>query len=114
MAGPFKSNGMVGAVRFSTDWKKLVVKSEVGKCVEVRDIQSRKLEGRVGGYCEVAEGARASMLWTNNNKTILAAFSFTKDVPAQAIYEFNASTLETVGTPFEGPVKSSHMTLSLT
>jgi hypothetical protein len=107
---------MVGAVRFSTDRKKLAVKSEVGKCVEVRDIQSQKLEGRVGDIVkwQKARARRAPMLWTNNNKTILAAFSFTKDVPAHAIYEFNASTLETVGTPFEGPVKSSRMTLSLT
>jgi WD40 repeat protein len=32
----------------------------------------------------------------------LAAFSFTEDVYAKTIYEFDASTLETVGTPFEG------------
>jgi WD40 repeat protein len=105
VAGPFKSKDWVGAVRFSTDSKKLVLKSDVGKCVEVWDIQLQKLDVRVGGHCEVAEGTRAPMFWTNNNKTILAAFSFTKDAPAHTIYEFNASTLETVGVPFEGHTK---------
>ncbi|KAG1758191.1 hypothetical protein EDD22DRAFT_957142 [Suillus occidentalis] len=36
--------GMVGAVRFSTDSKKLTFKSDVGKCVEVWDIESQKLD----------------------------------------------------------------------
>ncbi|KIK45933.1 hypothetical protein CY34DRAFT_471836 [Suillus luteus UH-Slu-Lm8-n1] len=40
-----------------------------------------------------------SMFWTNTNSTI--AFSFTGD-PARTVYEFDASTLKTVGTPFEG------------
>ncbi|KIK31549.1 hypothetical protein CY34DRAFT_103143, partial [Suillus luteus UH-Slu-Lm8-n1] len=40
VAGPFKSISMVGAVRFSTDSKKLALKSDVGKCVEVWDIES--------------------------------------------------------------------------
>jgi WD40 repeat protein len=49
VAGPFKSIGMVGAVRFSTNSKKLALKSDVGKCVEVWDIESQKLDVRVGG-----------------------------------------------------------------
>jgi WD40 repeat protein len=102
VAGPFESIGMVGAVRFSTDSKKLALKSDVGKSIEIWDIESQKVDVRVGGYCEVAEGTRAPMFWTNKNKAILAAFSFTKDAPAHTIYEFDASTLETVGIPFEG------------
>ncbi|KAG1807281.1 uncharacterized protein BJ212DRAFT_756726 [Suillus subaureus] len=41
------------------------------------------------------------MFWTKN---IIAAFSFTGTIDALAmtIYEFDASTLQTVGTPFEG------------
>ncbi|KAG2739959.1 WD40 repeat-like protein, partial [Suillus brevipes Sb2] len=105
VAGPFESIGMVGAVRFSTDSKKLALKSDVGKSIEIWDIESQKVDVRVGGYCEVAEGTRAPMFWTNNNKAILAAFSFTKDDPAHTIYEFDASTLETVGVPFEGHTK---------
>jgi hypothetical protein len=45
----------------------------------------------------------APIFWTNKNKNILAAFSFTnKDDYAKTIYEPDASTLKTVGTPFEG------------
>jgi hypothetical protein len=40
---------MVGAVQ-STDWKKLTLKSDVGKCVEVWDIESQKLDASVGGH----------------------------------------------------------------
>jgi WD40 repeat protein len=53
VAGPFKSMGMVGAVRFSTDSKKLILKSDVGKCIEVWDIESQKLDhgkGRPGHH----------------------------------------------------------------
>ncbi|KAG2740731.1 hypothetical protein P692DRAFT_20670949, partial [Suillus brevipes Sb2] len=46
VAGPFKSMGMVGAVRFSTDSKKLTLKSDVGKCVEVWDIEPQKFDAR--------------------------------------------------------------------
>ncbi|KAG1762204.1 WD40-repeat-containing domain protein [Suillus occidentalis] len=45
------------------------------------------------------------IFWTNNNKTIIAAFRFTKDDIIKTIYEFDASTLETVGTPFKGHTK---------
>jgi WD40 repeat protein len=50
VAGPFKSIGWVGAVRFSPDSKKLVVKSWVGRCLEVWDVQSQKLDVKVGEY----------------------------------------------------------------
>jgi WD40 repeat protein len=45
---------------------------------------------------------RSPVFWTNNNKNITAAFSFTKDDNVTSIYEFDASTLQTVGTPFKG------------
>jgi WD40 repeat protein len=70
-------------------------------CLEVWDIQSQKLDARVGGYCD-ASGTYSAIFWTNNNKNIIAAFRFTKDAPAKTIYEFDASTLKTVGTPFQG------------
>ncbi|KAG2133004.1 hypothetical protein DEU56DRAFT_423900 [Suillus clintonianus] len=46
----------------------------------------------------------APIFWTNKNKTIVAASSLTdsEDDHASTIYEFDASTSETVGTPFEG------------
>ncbi|KAG2738898.1 hypothetical protein P692DRAFT_20919879 [Suillus brevipes Sb2] len=68
----------------------------------------------VGGASEVAGGVyhelhfptplaiSAPIFWTNKNKNILAAFSFTEVDYAKTIYEFDASTLETVETPFEG------------
>jgi WD40 repeat protein len=106
MAGPFGSDHdrWVGSVRFSTDSKKLAVELLGGKCLEVWDIQSQKLYKRIGngsvGYPSVP------IFWTNKNKNILAAFSFTEDDhPAKTIYEFDASSLETVGTPFEGHTK---------
>ncbi|KIK48514.1 hypothetical protein CY34DRAFT_627519 [Suillus luteus UH-Slu-Lm8-n1] len=48
VAGPFESIHLVGAIRFSTDSKKLAVRSESGKCLEVWDVQSQKLDVRKG------------------------------------------------------------------
>ncbi|KAG2341837.1 WD40 repeat-like protein [Suillus weaverae] len=103
VAGPFGDDESVGAVRFSSDSKKLVVKSYSGKYLEVWDIKSQKLDARVGEYRANRGGTTFSpVCWTNNDKTIIAAFSFTKDDLPRMIYEFDASTMETVGTPFEG------------
>ncbi|KIK43131.1 hypothetical protein CY34DRAFT_804133 [Suillus luteus UH-Slu-Lm8-n1] len=103
VAGPFKSEDEVGAVRFSSDSKKLAVKSVTGKRLEVWDVQSQKLDVRVG---KARFGVTYSpVFWTKNNKTIIAAFSFTEDDVNTTIYEFDASTLETVGTPFKGHTK---------
>jgi WD40 repeat protein len=47
------------------------------------------------------------VFWTTNDKSIVAAFTFTSlpgDI-ARTIYEFDASTLDTVGVPFEGHTK---------
>jgi hypothetical protein len=105
VAGPFESVNRVSAVRFSTDSKKLAVELWAGKCLEVWDIQSQKLVKRIGIESKPGGPRSAPIFWTNKNKNILAAFSFTEDVYAKTIYEFDASTLETVGTPFEGHIK---------
>jgi hypothetical protein len=103
VAGPFESDHWVGAVRFSTDSKKLAVELWGDKCLEVWDIRSQKLDVRIGKGSGISGGPiSAPIFWTNKNKNILAAFSFTEDDYAKTIYEFDASTLETVGTPFEG------------
>jgi WD40 repeat protein len=102
VAGPFKSEDGVGTVRFSPDSKKLAVKSQSGRCLEVWDIQSQKLDVKVGEYRRSGTLTYSPIFWTNKNENIIAAFSFTEDVPAKKIYEFNASTLEAVGAPFEG------------
>jgi WD40 repeat protein len=102
VAGPFKSVHAVSAVRFSTDSKKLAVELWAGKCLEVWDVQSQKLDKRIGN--ESGGPPCAPIFWTNKNTNILAAFNFTKgdNEGAKTIYEFDALTLETVGTPFEG------------
>ncbi|KAG2069343.1 WD40 repeat-like protein [Suillus decipiens] len=100
VAGPFKSIDHVGAVRFSPDSKKLAVKSTVGRCLEVWDVQSQKLGVRIGQSSEDGS-ADAPVFWINQNQNILTAFSFDGDY-ATTIYEFDASTLKTVGTPFKG------------
>jgi WD40 repeat protein len=103
VAGPFKSVDWVSAVRFSTDSKKLAVELWAGRCLEVWDVQLQKLNVRIGNGSDDGLFASAPIFWTNNNKNILAAFSFTEDDHyAKTIYEFDASTLKTVGTPFEG------------
>jgi WD40 repeat protein len=101
VSGPFKSEGRVGAVQFSADSKKLAVKLVTGKCLEIWDVWSRKLDAKVGNYTGLGNSL-SPVFWTNNNKTIIAAFSFTKDDDPKTIYEFDGLTLETVGSPFEG------------
>ncbi|KAG1830396.1 WD40-repeat-containing domain protein [Suillus variegatus] len=103
VAGPFESIDWVGAVRFSADSKKLAVKSEAGKCLEVWDLRTETLDVRVGEFGEIPFTS-APVFWTNRNKTIIAAFTFTFD-DATTICEFDALTLETVGSAFEGHTK---------
>ncbi|KIK35487.1 hypothetical protein CY34DRAFT_812087 [Suillus luteus UH-Slu-Lm8-n1] len=102
VTGPFECGDWVGAVRFSTDSKKLAVESWTGKCLEVWDVQSQNLDKRIGNQSYGGPFPFAPLFWTNKNKNILATFSFTEDDDAKTIYEFDASTLETVGTSFEG------------
>jgi WD40 repeat protein len=105
VVGPLESAGWVGAVRFSTDSKKLAAKSFMGDFFEVWDVQLQKLDARVGEYggLGLGYGTFSQISWTNNNKSVIAAFSFTvpEDAIAITIYEFDASTLEPVGAPFE-------------
>ncbi|KAG2087458.1 WD40-repeat-containing domain protein [Suillus discolor] len=104
VAGPFKNVDWVGAVRFSSDLKKLAVTSAVRTCIEVWDVQLQKLDVRVGKSPGVGI-TYAPVFWTNNDKNIITAFNFATFGYARTIYEFDALTLETVGTPFEGHTK---------
>ncbi|KIK43125.1 hypothetical protein CY34DRAFT_804125 [Suillus luteus UH-Slu-Lm8-n1] len=101
VAGPFKSETYVGAVRFSSDSKKLAVKSYTAMRLEVWDVQLQKLDVKIGESGRLGD-TYLPVFWTKNNKTIIAAFRFTEDDVITTIYEFDASTLETVGTPFKG------------
>lgn len=54
-------------------------------------------------------GTHAPVFWTSKDQTIIAAFSFRHDMIEtgindlpRMIYKFDASTLKTVGPPFEG------------
>jgi WD40 repeat protein len=103
-AGPFDNVdllGAVGAVRFSHDSRKLAVKSQ--SYLEVWDIQAQKLDNKVGKRGGLPR-LPVPVFWTTKDRTIVASFCFTggNDDPARTIYEFDSSTLETVGTPFEG------------
>ncbi|KAG1752441.1 quinon protein alcohol dehydrogenase-like superfamily [Suillus paluster] len=105
VAGPFKSGFILattGAVRFSQDSKKLAVASSiVAKCLDVWDVEAQELDVSVG-KSHSGGVTFAPIFWTTKDKTIVAAFSFTDDSDAKTIYEFDASTLETVRAPFEG------------
>jgi WD40 repeat protein len=109
VVGPFKSADWVGAIRFSRDSKRLAVKSFTGSCLELWDVQTQKLDRRVGKD-QGGSMTNAPVFWTNK-ETILAAFTFdevvdeTVHTAATTIYEFDASTLETLGTPFQGHTK---------
>jgi len=41
------------------------------------------------------------VFWTTEDKLIIAPFNFTADDLGKTIYEFDASTLKTVGAPFK-------------
>jgi WD40 repeat protein len=105
-AGPFKSDDSVGAIRFSRDSKKLAINSHMGSCLEVWDVQTQKLDRRIGKF-PGGVVTHAPVFWTNK-ETILAAFTLDEVVDetvytaATTIYEFDASTLGTLGAPFEG------------
>ncbi|KAG1726813.1 uncharacterized protein EDB91DRAFT_55967 [Suillus paluster] len=110
VAGPFKMDYLQGRVRFSRDSKKLAVLSNIGKRLEVWDVQTQKLVVSVGNSSYGIIMAYPPVFWTTQDKTIVAAFSFKKfehhnleywDEP-DTIYEFDASTLEIVGAPFKG------------
>ncbi|KIK39280.1 hypothetical protein CY34DRAFT_342717 [Suillus luteus UH-Slu-Lm8-n1] len=100
VAGPFKSDDTAGALRFSQDSEKLAVKSWRGKHLEVWNVKTQKLNVRVGKIGGVGITS-APVFWTTKDKTIIAAISFTGDCP-KAIYEFEPTTLMTVGIPFQG------------
>jgi WD40 repeat protein len=101
VAGPFKNVDWIGAVRFSPNLKKLAARSQSGKSLRVWDIQAQKLDRRVGESGHGKLSASTPVFWTTKDRTIVAAFTFDSEHP-KTIYEFDSSTLETVGTPFEG------------
>ncbi|KAG2066419.1 YVTN repeat-like/Quino protein amine dehydrogenase [Suillus decipiens] len=105
VAGPLETVDYIGIVQFSTDSKKVAVNLWTGSRLEVWDVEGQKLDVRVGeSRGGLGRVENVPVFWTNKNKNIIAAFTFTDD-HAKTIYEFNALTLEIVGTPFEGHTK---------
>ncbi|KAG1846758.1 hypothetical protein DFJ58DRAFT_915287 [Suillus subalutaceus] len=111
VAGPFQSDDTtgVGAVRFSQDSKKLAVKSNIAKWLEVWDVETQKLDVslRVGKDAAVDWlVSYAPVFWTAKDKTVVAVLDFNGDNDSspchKTVCEFDALTLKTVGAPFEG------------
>ncbi|KAG1859826.1 hypothetical protein F4604DRAFT_1957883 [Suillus subluteus] len=107
VTGPFKcSDGYADALRFSEDSRKLAVMSKRGKCLQVWDVQAQKLEvTRENSTDPECSWSPLPVFWTTKDKSIIAALSFTDDPCIRghmSIYEFDASTLKTVGDPFKG------------
>ncbi|KAG2073609.1 WD40 repeat-like protein [Suillus decipiens] len=108
MAGPFElGDGDIGdvTIRLSEDSRKLAVAwsntdLENRLHLEVWDVQAQKLDVQKSTAYDVNYIFPLPVFWTTKDNSIVAAFTFTYDDPA--IYEFDASTLETVGAPFKG------------
>ncbi|KAJ8588913.1 WD40 repeat-like protein [Rhizopogon salebrosus TDB-379] len=108
MAGPFGVGNEVDTIRFSPNSKKLAVNSGGGRCLEVWDVRRKNLDRRIGEEHD-ARQIQASVEWPptaalvfgTTKGTIVASFTFTGS-DAMTIYEFDASTLQTVGTSFTG------------
>jgi len=110
VAGPFEIHDCVDAIRLSPDSKKLAVESGTRKCLEVWDVQTQKLDARVGKKGSDGVVTRVPIFWTKKG-TILTVFNFNfdnNDSEPTTIYEFDASTLETVGDPFKGHTDTIH------
>jgi WD40 repeat protein len=99
VAGPFKSGSDIpGVLRFSEDSRKVAVSSYIKKRhLEVWDVQTQKLDVQISTH---HNGSDLPIFWTTKDKSIITAFNFTDDFP-RMIYEFDASTLKTVGAPFK-------------
>jgi len=103
VAGPFQTAQWVGSIRFSQHSMKLAVNSLTGKCLEVWDIQGQKLDRKIGKQDGGGQVTYAPVFWTTNDKSIVAVFALMPPLEcAKNIYEFDASTLDIIGVPFEG------------
>ncbi|KAG2073608.1 hypothetical protein BDR04DRAFT_293375 [Suillus decipiens] len=110
VAGPFKFDDYSPSImlRLSEDTisrKLAVISSNVRRTVlQVCDVQAQKLDVQIS-TSNAGDISPLPDSWTTKDKSIVAAFSFTDDYPAM-IYEFDASILKTVGTPFKGHTRT--------
>ncbi|KAG1857278.1 WD40-repeat-containing domain protein, partial [Suillus tomentosus] len=99
IAGPFKTyEDPITSLRLSEDSRKLAVSSNQGQYLQVWNVQAQKL--LVQKSSPSWPGFNLPVFWTTKDKSIIAAFRFTDDDNG-TIYEFDASTLKTVGAPFK-------------
>jgi len=100
VASPFKSHCCAGVIQFSRDSRKLGVK---WTSIEVWDIREQKLDVRKeDAFSLEAFASHVPMFWTTGDRTIVATFKSSDRQDFNTIYEFDASTLQTVRTPFKG------------
>jgi WD40 repeat protein len=101
VAGPFESSGgLVEALRFSEDSRKLAILSHLKeRYLQVWDVHTQKLDVQKSTHYVL--GSNFPVFWTTKDKSIVTAFTLTDDDPTM-IYECDASTLKTVGAPFKG------------
>ncbi|KAG1793975.1 uncharacterized protein HD556DRAFT_460459 [Suillus plorans] len=115
VAGPFKTGedhlGPITSVRLSEDSRKLAVSSHWGGYLHVWDVQAQKLLVQKSTPNKHS-GFKLPVFWTTEDKSIVAVFRFTGD-DITTIYEFDASTLKTVGAPFEHTSRSAINGLAL-
>jgi hypothetical protein len=109
VAGPFKigdgySSSIRMAFRLSADSGKLAVLSNWGRCLQVWNVQTWKLDVQKSTP-DLPRLLIPPIFWTTKHKSIVAAFNLTVDA---TIYEFDVSTLETVGPPFQGHTSVIH------
>ncbi|KAG2349241.1 WD40 repeat-like protein [Suillus weaverae] len=111
---PMGRGSLLGAGRFSQDSKKFARLSKTGRCLEVWDVQTQKLDVKVEESC-CGTMTNTPIFWTTKDKSIVAVFDFKdlKELESESesgwpprdlntIYEFDALTLELVGAPFTG------------
>ncbi|KAG2744485.1 YVTN repeat-like/Quino protein amine dehydrogenase [Suillus brevipes Sb2] len=108
VAGQFDIRGdVLRALRFSEDSRKLAVSSSYdskgrdrypkGRHLQVWDIETQKLVAQRSDHDRALSGL--PIFWTTKDKSIIAAAFNSPDY--DSIYEFDASTLKTVGAPFK-------------
>jgi WD40 repeat protein len=120
VAGPFGiSREVPAALRFSEDSRRLAVSSydskqhdPKGRHLQVWDVQTQKLNVQKSSHR--VPGSNYPIFWTTKDKSIVTAFTLTRtqDDDPTMIYEFDASTLKTVGAPFKHTSSIYNLALS--
>ncbi|KIK32487.1 hypothetical protein CY34DRAFT_48551, partial [Suillus luteus UH-Slu-Lm8-n1] len=101
VAGPFKGIDFVGAVRFSTDSKKLAVRSDAKTIYEFDASTLETVGTPFTGHTEIVRGLALSF-----DSAFLASASHDDTIKLWAFESRQLlASFDTVGTPFEGHTK---------